>query len=377
MNVLNIALKELIGSFRDRRTLFFMLAFPLVLMLVLGTALSNAFNTVQDAAPSIRVLVQDNSTGQQHTAFAAFRQGMEGSGFKFTDAAQGINGPAEVEANRYDDYAVVSDSGIQLYGSDRNAIESNLTQGMLSAFADRYNAAAAIAASEPSKAAAAFSSSAPADGYVQETSVTLDRMPGAMDYYGVVLTVMIALWSALSAANLVKSEIRQGTALRLIAAPVRKSEIFAGKVLGSLAVNMICVLIIIVFSREVFHAYWGNHMLLVIAVLLSVVVLSVSLGLGISYLMGQRASGGLIMLLVQLASFFGGAYFPLGNMDTGSLLKYASNLSPIHGANQALTELIYDNSSSAALQTIGINAGIAVLLLAGCGLMMSKREGLL
>ncbi|WP_127508722.1 ABC transporter permease [Paenibacillus humicus] len=374
MNVIQIAFKEMLLSFRNRRTLFFMLAFPLVLMLVLGTALANAFSTTA-AMDTVRVLVQDQSSGAAQQGFAGFRAEMEKSGFAFTDFKPGMDGAAEVEKNNYDDYAVVTNSGIKLYGSDRNAVASNMTQGMLSAYADRYNAAAAIGAADPAKAATAFQP-APSGGYVKELSLDLDRMPGSMDYYAVALTVMIALWGAMSAANLVNSEIRQGTAARLVAAPVRKGEIFAGKVLGNLAVNMLCVLVVITFSKVVYHAYWGDNLPLVLLVLLSVVVLSTSLGLALSYLLKSSASGGLISLAVQLASFFGGAYFPLGVVEKNSLLGIAASLSPIRWANMALNNMIYLGDSTQVIQTIGLNAGLAALLLAASAYMMSKREGL-
>ncbi len=43
-------------EFRDVRTLVFMLAFPIVLMLVLGTALSNAFNSDSHTIKDIQVI---------------------------------------------------------------------------------------------------------------------------------------------------------------------------------------------------------------------------------------------------------------------------------------------------------------------------------
>ena len=62
MNILNMALKEIKTDFRDVRTLIFLLAFPVVLMLILGTALSSAFNSTPDV-DDVHIVYQDTSNG--------------------------------------------------------------------------------------------------------------------------------------------------------------------------------------------------------------------------------------------------------------------------------------------------------------------------
>ena len=68
-------------DFRDVRTLVFMLAFPIVLMLVLGTALSNAFNSDSHSIKDIRVLYKDEASSTFSQAFEAFAKEVDKSGF--------------------------------------------------------------------------------------------------------------------------------------------------------------------------------------------------------------------------------------------------------------------------------------------------------
>ncbi|MFL6555523.1 MAG: ABC transporter permease, partial [Bacillus sp. (in: firmicutes)] len=68
MNILNIAWKGIKTDLRDTRTLFFMLAFPIVLMLVLGTALSNTFTTSLPV-DDIDVLYKDTTNGESFPHF--------------------------------------------------------------------------------------------------------------------------------------------------------------------------------------------------------------------------------------------------------------------------------------------------------------------
>lgn len=62
MNILHIAGKEIKISFRDRRTFIFMLAFPIVFMLIFTAALSNAFDS-EVTVGNIKVVYTDKSNG--------------------------------------------------------------------------------------------------------------------------------------------------------------------------------------------------------------------------------------------------------------------------------------------------------------------------
>lgn len=72
MNIFNIAILHIKRDFRDIRTLVFMLAFPIVLMLVLGTALSNAFNSDSHSIKDIQVLYKDEASSAFSQAFEEF-----------------------------------------------------------------------------------------------------------------------------------------------------------------------------------------------------------------------------------------------------------------------------------------------------------------
>jgi ABC-2 type transport system permease protein len=343
------------------------------MMLILGMALTNAFGT-QVSVGEIHVLVKDESGGGPLAqAFTAFSKEMDHSDISFEMAQEGVDGRSEVEENKYAGYVEIKEHTIDFYGSSRSAIESNIVQGMVAVFTDKYNAVSAAAKVDPGREAAVLAGAGDRD-HIAETSIAAGRTPGSMDYYAVAMAVMIAMWGAMSASALIRSEVVNGTMNRLAAAPVRKGEIFAGKVLGNFVLNAICVLLIVFISKFVFHAYWGDHLGLALAVLLTGLVMAISFGLAVSYLLNGAGARGAIMLIVQLASFFGGAYFPLGDGGRG-FWGFIVGLSPIRWGNRALTELIYNSSFTAAWQTIGLNIGLAFLFLGISAVYVRRREG--
>ena len=372
MNILNMALKEIKTDFRDVRTLIFLLAFPVVLMLILGTALSSAFNSTPDV-DDVHIVYQDTSNADLSHAFRTFTDNVADAGIHFTKMPAGINGKTAVKEGDYDGYIQVTNSGITVYENEDNTLAGNIIEGTLHAFTDKYKVMSSIYTVAPEAAGEVAAGSGTAD-YIQETSLNAAKQPGAMDYYALTMTAMIAFFGSISATSLIRSERTLGTDARLIAAPITKAEIFTGKILGSIVVSGLCTLVVVLFSKFVFHADWGSHSFFIFLVLLSEIILATSLGVIVSYITKTAAaSRALIMVIVQLAAFFGGSYFEV-NPSEG--LSQLIKLSPLRWQNDALISLVYTNEFSIAIQTILLNTSIAALFLLGSIFAMRKREGL-
>lgn len=377
MNLLRIAVKELRHDFRDHWNLLFMLAFPLTLMLILGFSLSSTFGAISEVG-EIRMLVRDSGDNSALSdSFAAFAAEAAKSGVQFADWQAGTEGRTEVEQDVYDSYVELSSSGIHIYSSSRDSLKSDIFQGMMLTFGERYAAVQTIL--QTKDGAGALQLLADAKGgadYVREESVVAERQPGALDYYALAMSCMVALWGAWSASHLIAGERRWGTAVRLAAAPITKFDIFTGKVLGSLVSNMLCVSIVVFVSKYVFGAYWGDHMPAVLTVLLSEAVLGVSLGLTVSYLFNQASSRSVLMIITQLAAFFGGAYVAIDADEDLGIFHWVTNLSPIRWANTALTRIVYGDQISSMWPVVFLNLALAGMMLAAAAVMMRRKEGL-
>lgn len=369
MNVFNIILKEIKQTIRDKRMFVFMLAFPIVLMLVLGTALTNAFDSKIEV-DNIHVLYKNNANNELVQSFDAFQKEVSKSGIHFKKATGSIDGKKEVKQNNYDGYVEISNKGLKLYESDRNSIEGNIIQGMLTAFTDKYNVAMAVAKVDPSKVSTVLASQH-TNQYIKETSLHEAKSPGAMDYYAIAMATMIALYAAMSASSLMKREEVRKTADRLIASPISKSEIFLGKLFGSIIVHFLFIFVVVIFSKFVFKANWGDHLGMVFLVLFTEVLMAVSFGLGVGYLTKNGGTARMIvMIVVQVASMIGGAYYKID--DAG----FISKLSPLSWANKGITKVIYANDLAAVIPSISINIGITFIMLLIAVGFYRRREGL-
>ncbi|MEC1477834.1 ABC transporter permease [Bacillus haynesii] len=374
MNTLIIAKKEIVSAFRDKRTFLFMLAFPIVLIMILGTALANAFDQQAAAVGEVHVLYKDKSDEAFSQGFKTFAKEAKTSGVHFKKVLSDMDGRQEIKQGNYDAYLEIENSGIKLYQMDKNSMKTSIIQGMLTAFANRYNAAAEIIKAAPEQAGAVLGDTS-GDHYIKETSLSSDRKPSSMDYYAVAMTTLIALYSALSASYLIRGERLGKTADRLIAAPVHKGEIFVGKLIGNLVTNGLCIFAVVIFSKYVFKANWGDHLGLVAAVLFSIVLFAVCLGLGVSYLTRTgEAAVAIINVLIPLVAFFGGAYFPVDGPE--GVLALIKDLSPLAWTNEAIMNIIFADDLAAGLPAILLNIGLSLLFLLIAVVSLQRREGL-
>ncbi len=241
LKILRIALKEL-KAFRDPKILVFMLATPLLLMFILGTVLSNAFDSSAEIN-EIRLLAQlETGDSMLQESWESFVRESGQAGIVFEQAGSYEAAVQDVQNGRYTGYVTISSDGIEYYGSDRSELESSIVKGMLTAFARGYNLETVVTVDD-----AVTQSIDNAMNYVEEVSVHADRQPGAMDYYAITMTTLIILFSALTAGQLMESERKRNTAMRLLAAPVTRLQIFIGKIAGTFFLNALFVIIIVFF----------------------------------------------------------------------------------------------------------------------------------
>ena len=364
MNIFRIAGKEL-KMFRDYKMLLFMLATPVLLMLILGTALSGNFQAAVKVEPLRVVYSFDGASGATEEQWQAFLADAQSSDVDFEEAASRLDTDVMrgVQNGLYTGYARIADDGIHYYGNSGKGVENGIVQGLLTTITDRYRLTGTELGTPRAER-----------NYVAETTVGTGSQPGGLDYFAVAVTTMIILYSALTAGQLIENERSRHTDMRLLASPITKGEIFTGKIIGSFVLNAVFVIIIVVLSKYMFGANWGNHLWLVYLVLCSEVVLALSLGLAVGYCLRGNAAGSVLMIIIQVAAFVGGAYTPVD--QTTGVMYSLSKYSPLHWSNDAILQIIYAGHLEAAPPAMLLNLGCSVLLLALAIMLMRRREGL-
>ncbi|EYE88082.1 cytolysin ABC transporter precursor [Fervidicella metallireducens AeB] len=373
MNIVNIFIKEIKQNIRDKKALTMMMLFPMVLILVLGSALGGVFDK-QRSIEEINVLYINKSNNQVAEAFNSFLDKGKDIGIVFYEAENeesALDCIRGIKEQKYSCYIKVSNDKIEVYENKRFNLNSNIVSTILSAFVDRYNLVVEIAKVNPFALKDVAKNNY--ESYAKVVSLDGERKQRAKDYYAVTMTTLFTLYGALYGAWAMKSEKVMKTGGRLLSSPIESHEIFIGKLLASVIFTFIQMTILVYFSKFVVGAYWGEAIGTVLMLILSETIMSVSFGLGMSFIIKNPNSlQGILNSIIPFVAFLGGAYVPIQQLDN-RVLNILANISPLKWINDAAFKVINIGDFSLVSKALMINLGFAGICLITAS-VLSRRE---
>lgn len=117
-------------------------------------------------------------------------------------------------------------------------------------------------------------------------------------------------------------ERQQGTITRLLAAPIRGSQVIVGKTLVSFIVGLVSMAVLIVASTLLLGAEWGNPVGVAVLVLAGVLAATGLMTLVAAYSKTPEQAGNLQAILAVGLGMLGGIFFP-ASLGTGVLANLA------------------------------------------------------
>lgn len=373
MRILNIAYKDIIENLRDKRSMLIMTLFPIILILILGTAFSKVMSDSIDLG-EIEVIYTVKGEGNVSKAFDSLKEELKDYKVSFTyekDESKALNA---IEDSNYSCYIVFDETNkeIKLYKNDRYNLNASFIEGILNTFVQRYNVISEIAMVNP-RIIEDLNREKNVE-YVKVQALDKKEQPRAIDYYGITMTTLIIMYASMTAGFGMSSERTRKTLNRMFISPLKKQEIFTGKVLGFLAVTMIQIAIVLAFGKFIIKVNWGDNILAIAAVLTSEIVMAVSIGISVSFIAkSEGAMSGILHMIVVFMIFLGGGYFPLEQFNSATL-DTVVKLSPIKWVNDAMFNSIYRNDFSKILPAILINLIIGLILIFISSMAFRKEE---
>ncbi|NBJ16697.1 MAG: ABC transporter permease [Dehalobacter sp. 4CP] len=372
MRMIYIIFKEFKQNIRDFKANIMMVLFPIVLIVILGTAFSGVFSN-DIKLNDIHVLYAVQKDSELADGFQSFRktlqEQMEITFTQTTNIEEGLN---SIKNAQYSCFVLLTDDPqeIRVYKNARFSFEANLVESSLKIFAARYDALKLIAQTNPSALTGIMAS--PEEDYIQSESLDKKREPSSLDYYAVTMLTLFLLYASLTGFWSVKNEQNFKTGNRILCSPVTKIELLTGKTLGGLLVTIVQAAVVLLFSSLFFKVYWGSDLLSVLLIIFSEAVLAISLGTGIAYLIRNDGTGAACLnVLIPIIAFLGGGYVPLSSLE-GPLATITA-LSPLKWTNEAIFRLIYDQDYTTMLPAILINLTIAAAFLM-ISAFLSRKE---
>ena len=195
-----------------------------------------------------------------------------------------------------------------------------------------------------------------------------------LDYFYPGALIMIVLFTSIFTMMSVIEDRKEGFLLSVLVAPVPRTAIVLGKVMGGTTLSAIQGMIFLVFAP-----FAGVHLDPVQVLLVAVVVFLVSfsltaLGFAIAWPMdSSQAFHGIVNLFLIPLWLLSGALFPLAGAS--GWIRIIMRLNPLTYGVEALRRLLYPGSESAFPLTSSIATLILFsLIMFGLSLLMANRR---
>ncbi|MCL2378432.1 MAG: ABC transporter permease [Defluviitaleaceae bacterium] len=339
---------------KDPITVTILICFPIVIILLLGTALENVFSTEVNLDPAPIAVV-----AEPHSPLGIFLLNEEVSRFfepEFTDLERARDLVATGNASA----AFVEQSlgrPVKVLLPPHTDIMAQIALTVIDSY-QQIGAAGTIA----------IMSGRDITGLaVWDVEVTPQplgtRTPGAMDYYAVTMLIMIILFGGLGGMELFHKGLFSETGDRMRLSPINKSSLVGGLMTASAVTGFSKGMIVFVFTIVVYNVYWGSRIPLVIVTLLGVVLFSQALCVLLFIITGKKnAVVAISQTLFFITTFISGGYMPI-NFD--GIIGRATQFMPNALAHTVIFGAIYggDEAFMATSLAVLFASGIIMMLL--------------
>lgn len=374
MQIWVIAKYEVLRMMRMKYVMAIQFAMPLLLIFILGSALSEAFKVEDRTLQPVKVDIVQGDTGVLKSAVESFLSAPEVSSLLQLTEVQSRDEAVQRLKSGKSEFALIvpADFSSQVIAGKEaqwemilgNTYEQNLTaQMVLRSFLDNVNQKqAAIMTSGPQVQDLLQNESAPDTGsHVRLGNLsTSNSQYSAMQYYAASMLVMFLLYAGLSTAMTLQGEREKHTLSRLNAMPVQEYKILLGKVLGNAFIASCQAAIIIMATVLFYQVNWGASYLKLAVVCFCVIVASMCLAVLIAlFARSSKAISTLFQMIILVMSFLSGGFTPLPE----GLLSRIGDFTLNYWAMQSMFRIMLGSDTTVLLHHLSVLGGISAALL--------------
>ena len=351
-HALLIAARDLRERARDRTAYVLALVLPLGLAGIFTLVLGN----VGGDSELFRYAVVDSDRGVIAAAFTdeVLRNAADSGAIEIRPASSEQDARAMVDKGEAtaafllpsgltEDVLADRAARIEVVGDVDAPTGTQVARSLAQAYADRLTSVRqAVAATvhsglttSPAELAAEAAASLPRIAVAEDT--TAIRQLDAKTGYAAGMAVFFLFFAVQLGVTGLLEERRLGTMTRLLAAPVRRSSILAGKLLTSVAIGVLSMTVLIVASSFLMGAHWGNPVGVALLVVSGVLAATGAMAVVAAIAKTADQAGGWQAVVAIVLGALGGTFFPVA--QAGGVLEALSFATPHRWFLRGLADL--------------------------------------
>ncbi|PYY29607.1 ABC transporter permease [Paenibacillus illinoisensis] len=392
MNIWHICMFEIRRILRIRSVLLNLFFLPLLLIFILGAALSSTMDTGKDNVPGqVRVgVIQtgSNSGSNSSSITEALNAFVAAPAVAEMMKVQHFTSEEEAERDLRQgelDFAVLIPPDLEeriakgeeaklqwILGKDGTL--NIVGETLFTRFTDELNrrmATVEVFGPEASMAVASMTDEGSANfSYVNvSNSGTAGTSYSASQYYAASMLAMFMLYAGMTTSSSLFSERDKKTLTRLQAAPVGNGVIFAGKIAGNSLLAFMQALIIVLMTYWLYGVNWGAHPWLIVLICVLITISSMMIGVIVALVSKSAASASALMQGIIIAmTFISGGFTPIAIDFVQRIGEFTVN----HWALQSFLRMMLNASMSEIMHNILMLGVVSAVLLAIAAVIYGK-----
>lgn len=303
----------LLSNVKDVKTMISHVLSPIILMVILGSALSGAFDATSlgnikvgivvgketDFSENLRTYFNEETdyvTLVEYETFEAVKDAVESG-----DVSVAIEIPKDMDEK----IAAGEKSEVSLWTANKNSYQTTVVSTLLSACMDATNTILTeIEYGTPNP-------SYELKETLDDNTITIDgNRAGSMDYYAVTIMVMTLMYGTAVSAKEFEVNLKGEMGKRLRNTSAGTVSVLSGKIISSIVIIFIQGMIIVLLSKFVFGANWGDNIGLIMGYVALGSLFSAELGIMVCILVNNaELVGGVLTMLVPAMTLMSGGFF--------------------------------------------------------------------
>lgn len=384
MKSIAIAIKDFSIRFKDRKAIIMMILMPIILTVILGSALKGVMGD-SSSLPKTTIAVYQQDVNHISNQFV--QKVLQGKKLKKSIKVKKVESQKELNQLIQDKKA---DVGIVLpknWGSNRQVaiikvaagkdFEANFVRQLTESYLKTTIAVTGSAKLIISDLAAEgktanelnaigseltnklMNGTKEGNQYVYDKPVGKKQV-SSIQYYAAAMAAMFLLYNAMVGGKSILTERANITLSRMMISPTGKGSIMTGKFLGTLLYTFIQFLIFMGATHYVLQVNWGNDFIQIIAIAIAYSI-SVS-GLSIivaAFMKTEKMADSLGGMLVQVLSLLGGSMIPISVFPQA--LQKISMVAPNSWALNSFTNIMSGTSWDSLIIPLCTLLGIGII----------------
>jgi ABC-type multidrug transport system permease subunit len=361
VRIINHIKYTILNSIKEKSGVISMVVFPIIFMLILGSALANTFDNNVDL-DSLNIVYVDNGSKNTKDIFDQFKSEQKDGKVTFKKADSIDEGKGIVRKDSDNILVELQSDNIQVYKNEKDNISVNIVMGGLQGIAERYGVYGAIVKFAPNAIKNVdndFSKS-----YTKISKVEIGRQTTSFDYYGIVEITMMTLYGSMFGFFMVVMGRDMKIEGRTIVSGMSRVEYVFTKIIATFIITFVTLIPAFLFATFVLKVYWGDHLMSIIAIMLALDLFASSLGVCLGFMFKEEKTGQMILnvVLIPAMTFLGGGYMYIGE-HVNAALDLATKISPVRWVNRTIINIAFNNDFSKFNTTLIICLSLSIILM--------------